>query len=1709
MKQRIICLIAILLLGSSLFAFGKRETKETPATTLDSWLETVDVSQNKAGKYNILITAEDLAGNQALAGPYNIYLDPESDLPVTRITNPLNDMRVPGNLNIVGTAIDDDAIDYVEIILDGEAAVRASGKEFWSYYLDTTTLSEGSHIISVYAVDVFGVQGRPYTVVWNLDRNRPETLVDNRAMGSLVSGRFSLTGAVTDGNGIERLSYSLDNGQIWQAITLKHDKKQGIWTFQVSIDSTKIEDGPSVCWFKAEDLQGSEGIYTFLYFVDNTKPSVDFISPAPLVGVNGVFSVSGFARDINGIASLSWKAGKETGTFELVRGNPYWIKEFDITGYKDKTFEVEITATDTAGNKTSVTRKIPVDLKADIPVLALDPLEKNAAGLVEVDSSLYISGFAADDDGIASVVYSLDKAAPVTVETTGGFGFDLLNLTPGKHSLELWPVDTYGTRGPSTVIQALAKGQAPSISVLRPVSPSAPLDSEGGLSLSVKIASEAGLQAVQTQVGGLSEKAEKIKTGATSAEFAIPVSPDFPYGIVALTITATDLFGRQTIYNDAFQVINLSIPHGPAPESVPETLSGNVTVTIPASGKIPASTGTATAAIERLLPKDEAFTQGITVVLDGPGYPKEGRTDSAVLVGMDSPIPVVSVTWTLNGTAGAKITPKKTGETRYEALIPLSALLKAGWATLDVKVALRDGTEIPLSGLMSIVRREPAAGINDSEQLVWINPVRSEAGAMLLPDGSNVRAVYNAKVDRRAASVAFSPAVSGLEASLEGNEVVVRAVKDGEYQGVKLAVTDTEGAVFTSAPFTVIADTALPELSVEVPGNPAWLANAMPVKISASDSFGLKKVEYSFTNGASWTALQNFKGSFEGKLDISAIPDGKLDLLVQVTDLSGRLTQKRAILNKDTVSPKATVVFPVSGDVVNGETLIGFSVEDAGVLASAEYLAKSVPVPLALSSLVNTFVGTADKPLEDDMRFRFTDAAGNSSVVDMYQFFIDANADLPVVEIHVPAENEVIIKNFVVSGVVYDDDKPAKVHYRVDSLPWKTIDVESSFSIPFALADFTDNEHTITVYAEDIHGVRGNDSVRKIRVSLEEPKASVDSPSFDTTNSKLIDILGKASDKNGIERVEISLDNGNTFNLAEGTTNWKYRFDSRVIQDGTHVVFVRVYDSYGITGLYSSLINIDNTAPSIRLELPLDGSRTASTLFISGQTLDNIYLERVSAKISNIEAKQPAIPASLSEIPFENSLIISAGVDISALPEGFYNIEVRGFDRAGNVTRISRNFEVYRGIDRNRIEFLYPMNGEKVHGLFNIYGRVLSEDPVSNLLLYVNNADVAFTEMTPSGYFMFSVTPDMISEGLQSVRVRALVEGDKIIESEERVIRYQADGPWITVDNFVMGDFAIERPWLEGKTGYSFTEEEVLALKDKETSKEQLRVLQEKSLDRVDISFDNGKTFLPTESGRKWRYRLETGELAEGYHFMIVRATMKNGEVAVSRSIIQVDKTAPSVRLISPGEGGMYNNELVFSGLSSDDVQLDSITLALRSGDKSAYAVPSFIQGLYFDWHFWGATLYDIGVGFTFFDDNVKLQGQFGQFTAEQRALFTDGMMRYGGNVFGLKLLANLAFVPMDFFLGPDFSWLSASGAVGANFSVFTDTQSGVPQILSALLLQGEFPRITLAKRKTFRTFSLYAEAQFWFIPTDVDSSEVKIQSILPHLTGGARLNLF
>ena len=2013
-KRTFSVLLLFALLVPASFAHGKKDVEEKDVDNLNSWQETFSLEGKKKGKYNIMITAKDLGGNTYIEGPHNIFVDPDSDLCIPGITNPVENMRVVGNLNIVGTCKDDDGVQRVELILDGEKTVVAEGGEFWSYYLDTTELEEGAHTIEVMGYDINGLEGKHTKLTWQLDRRQPVTsvkekdMITDRAMGQLVSGNVKFFGLVEDGNGIKSLAYSLDNGEHFRDIKIKKNDKLKNAEFDISVNTKEFKDGPAVIWFKAVDNSGSTGIYSFLYYIDNTKPDVKIISPAKDQQVNGKFSVAGFAKDAIGITSLSWVYGKDSGEIELIPGNPYWSLDFDATETKDKSVKFSITAVDAAENVVEVSQNILLNPESDKPVVTIASPEAGAQ--YSAGEELFVRGICLDDDAVAGVNISLDGGEPVYHETKGVYFLSLGDsgeYGTSKHKVTVTGVDTNGVAGNPVTVEFFTLGlvpqySEPAISTGKETIPfvnGIEVHPESDSAFTVDIASTAGIKNVRTEysIGNNEPVAVEVPLkNVASYKASIPVTNEMPFGIVKVKVTATDIYDRSSDYTGLIYVTNtttvkkdtpvvvfddsrISVEDGknlivnnsefPASgyllgdiatyvEIVPETpfatavLNGNQIQLIPGNaigtseevvvrvttakgdkfdsiplvfsndtalpqlsidgysdsnaininnsnisikGKATCETGMnkvkyrlmsatvlmAKGVISKVNPvvipadfndasfdsdgnfsidiptgnlEDGLYLVEVTAVsaagntsvkavcfnkipeieedekgklpvpkapaivwFDGSdvfaaavyqgtlsetfkAFPRsemiEGNNpltwsttdenekvvsgkytaakdptlsanfalvneetymsgmpvtlaygnDKTVVPGtviayIDTGAVVSSATYEIYGegisggdvqqTGSAKLTKPLPGETRWTAEIPLKNLpARVTKIKLNIKAGSLTKT---IEGSVKIVRPTEEKAIDDKENIYSMASVDMHYDSVsdLYFMGPDSKFYFYANFPAPI-SVDLNGAKDGLKIDVEGNLITVTPAKDGRYDGVSIKVKDILGDEHTSDNLNFVVDYAAPELKIETPALHEWVGNEIKISGTAADVLGVRTIEYSLDNGATWESFTLNSGDPDNKgvtysqvVTISHMADGLIPIDVRATDITGNVSTARIAVFKDVTPPEVNVVLPLGEDIVNGETLIVFDIKDNGLYNRTEYVLPPAAsaegngrIEIPFRPLVATMIGTREMPIDDAMSFEFFDDAGNKTVIEKWAFLIDNESDLPVSEIHVPEENQVITRDFTISGIVTDDDGKSSIFYKIDDGEFiQYPEMGTSFSIDVPISSMKDNEHTVTVYAVDVNGIKGPETVRKYRVSLAEPKGVLVSPDMDTSVRGVITLSGWANDKNGIADVKVSLDNGNSYNDAILTkvdgadADWTYTVDSRAIPGGSQVVFLKITDNYRIQGLYSSLINIDNQAPTLSLELPIDESTTTGQLFFSGYSFDNVEITDMHVTIRNLEKLTDPYVES-----FPIDRVIGKVLDITSLADGFYNIELTAIDAAGNSSNVSRNVHLDKKRPQAVVDILYPLNGEHKTGEFNIYGQAESEGKIALLNLYVDDKFIAETELTDSGFYKFGITQDLLANGEHFYYVEVVLENGAKISSPVQKITYSANGPWITIDNFVYGSFAMGRPYLRGRAGYTIDGDELLYSKTKEAPVELKEEVAAKVVEKIELSMDNGRTFIPLSKGDKWMYRIENEDWPEGYHFLLLRATMKNGETAIERTIVQIDNTNPSVHLIAPEVGGRYNQELNFSGLSGDDVELESVTVTLRKGDKSSYEVPSFIQGLYVDFHFWGATLFDVGAGLTFFDDNVKLQFQWGQFTQAQRDTVSSLLnqeqsdMRYGGNVMGIKLLANISSIPFSYFFGHDWDWLSASIAVGANFSYFTETNSGVPQVLSSGIFQIEFPKAKFNGVKMFSTVSGYTEGSLWFIPTDIQTDAANApKKIVPQISVGLRANVF
>ena len=1715
-KKFLIIFVVLAMFPFSVFSHGQGDVENLEVSNLNSWQESFDLESRKPGKYNIMVTATDLGGNQMIEGPYNLFVDPKSDLPIIGITNPYPNMRVVGNLNIVGTCVDDDAVKYVELVFDGdvEHPIRAEGAEFWSYYLDTISLKEGFHTIQATGYDVNGLAGNSTKVTWQLDRTVPVTDVQDRTMGMLVHGTINLKGTVSDGNGIKDLYYSVDNGRSFNLTKISKSKDPNFCNFSFNIDTKKFDDGPAVLWFRAHDKAGSIGYYSFLYFIDNTKPEVSIVSPAEGEVMNGQFSVAGYAKDTIGIEKLSWSFGDLVGEFELVPGNPYWCVNLDTIGTKDKSKKFSIHATDKAGNNVDVSRAILLNQENDRPLVTISEPEE---GLVlNGDEKLFVRGIASDDDAVQSVKVQLDNGEPIICSTSGVFFTDICKaseLSAGNHKISVTGIDVNGIEGVPVVRTVTSKGIAPTYTDARitkgkdfsDFKDGMEIHPESGSAFALNVSSSVGIKSVSSKIicgnGAPIEKEELLKNPMSYA-LSVPITPDFPKGLVTIKVTATDTIDRTSEYQAFVYVTNTSVVKNDEPlvvfsdstvaedgsiisnpsfpvsgyliggnavsvELVPETpfatasLKGNQIILTPArdaigssepvvvrvttdkdmtidsrelifksdtavpkitlnsysttkaadgkngslvfEGNITCATGvgnvkyrilsakaeikngviassvndpipdlsrsvtldeegnynftvstgslepgmyvveivaesaggnkTAKAAAFKIIPEVEEVNGKLPAVkapminwLDGfdvyavATYQGELDTDFAIFTReqmvegsnaltwevtpaesgkvvaskynaskdptlsanfvfvngetyysgkpvfishgskegvkltmyIDTGAVVSSVNYEITGdevvggdvtqTGSVKLTKPAPGETRWIVDIPLANLPSR---LTNIKAVVKAGSlEQVVTASVMVVRENLT--VDDEEKLYTFagtgTVYDSNNSNWILQDGSEFLyyANYTGPIEAY-----FEPEIDGLELKTEGKFIRLKAVRDGDYRDVVVNIKDRFETIHTSEPMNFLADTTGPELNLLTPSQYEWVNNFVNISGTAVDELGIRSVEYSLDNGQTWDYLDtnenaNASGvTFSRDIDVTDLEDGLLRIDIRATDNGGHTAQIRTACHKDVTPPEVSVVVPLPEDVVNGQNLIVFKVADKGLFSKAEYVTPpeeegldGIRSEFERNPLVNTFVGTTDKPIDSNMSFIFTDEAGNSAYVNAWDFSIDNEIDLPRAEIHVPAELEVITRDFTISGVVYDDDGDADIFYKIDDGSYIQLESGTSFEIKVPLATMTDNEHSVSVYAVDVNGVKGEEVTRIFRVSLEEPQGQIVSPTIDTSVRGLVDILGVASDKNGIAHVEVSLDNGNSYNETEGTEEWKYTVDTRVIPGGTQVVFLRITDNYGITGLYSSLINIDNEAPYISLDFPLDDSSTDGELVFSGYAYDSVGVTKLYATIRNMENTSDAIYRDLKV-----DRVLSEIINLRDLPDGLYNIELTGEDNAGNKTNVSRNIHLEKERPSATVDILYPLNGEHKNGVFNIYGQAESESTqkITGLRLYIDDKFIKEEKLSDSGFFKFTMEPPElvntgtvdedgnpvykadgeILDGVHTYRVDAVLANGHQVPSNVQTITYKSTGPWITMDNFVYGDFAVKRPWMKGRAGYSLDPAEVEFCKTK------------------------------------------------------------------------------------------------------------------------------------------------------------------------------------------------------------------------------------------------------------------------------------------------------
>ncbi|MCG2784477.1 MAG: Ig-like domain-containing protein [Anaerolineae bacterium] len=135
------------------------------------------------------------------------------------------------------------------------------------------------------------------------------------------------------------------------------------------------------------------------------------------------------------------------------------------------------------------------------------------------------------------------------------------------------------------------------------------------------------------------------------------------------------------------------------------------------------------------------------------------------------------------------------------------------------------------------------------------------------------------------------------------------------------------------------------------------------------------------------------------------------------------------------------------------------------------------------------------------------------------------------------------------------------------------------YTAPLTLSD---GQHSLTLNARDLAGLEST-SNQTVWVDTLPPGLQIQT-TLPVWVQDTLTLQGAASDGgSGLQRVEISFDNGQTWLVANGTTDWSLDWDTRKFPSSGRTLYVRSVDKAGLSTILPLSAQVDNTPPQIQL----------------------------------------------------------------------------------------------------------------------------------------------------------------------------------------------------------------------------------------------------------------------------------------------------------------------------------------------------------------------------------------------------------------------------------------------------------------------------------------------------------------------------------------------
>ncbi|HCJ5442893.1 Ig-like domain-containing protein [Enterobacter hormaechei] len=1181
---------------------GKSYTAKVDAD--GNWTATVpssDLAGLKDGDASVQVSVTNVNGNSASAGrEYSV----DATAPTVTIDTVAGDNVINGSEAAAGVAISGTTTaevgQTVTVNLGGNsytAQVQQGG--VWSINVpaaDLSTLADNGYTVQVSVSDAAGNSGSAGKAI-TLDTTPPtvsfNVVAGDDVINSVEHGQAQVVSGTATGASVgDKLVITIGSNQYTTTVDAS-----GKWSVGVpASDISALTDGTVTLSATITDSAGNSSTQTHDVVVNtasvaltvNTLSGDDVINAAEAgasLVING--SSAQFASGTQVTITLNGKSYTAT-----IQSDGSWattVPAADVGTLADgASYQVSVSAQDSAGNSASATHTISVDTTA--PVISVNTLSgDDVLNAAEAQQPLTVHGSSSAEAGQTVTVTLGGKTYTALVANDGTWTLDvpaadLANLSEGALTVTASVNDKAGNNGQTTHTLTVDT-VAPAVTISTVADDDIVNDAEqlAGQTISGTTTAEQG-QTVTVSFNGHSYQATVAANGSWSVFVPGRDFLGLSDGDYTITATVSDKAGNP----------------------------GSATHDVTLNGDVP------TIAINTFAQDDivNAAEHGTPLVISGTTDAPTGQT----------------VTITLNGKTYTA-TVQNDGTWSYTVgSADVTALADGGSYVINAQVSNAIGNSASDNHTVTVDLTAPSMGISiDSLQ----NDTGLSANDFITNDS---QVVVNGSLtaqlgNNEKAQISLDGGTTWIDLTVTGTTwryTDGRTLTDGTYQ-YQVRVIDNAGNVGATDSQDVVIDLTKPAaatITVDSVSQDTGLSDSDFItsdnQISLKGTLGAAlgsgdHAQISLDGGATWTDV-SVSGLSWTYVDGRTLADGDYNYQLRVIDDAGNISATTSqVVTIDTVAPDASKTIAIdsisddtglsSSDFITNDTSLTLHGSLGATLADGEYAQISIDGGVTWQNVIvtgNSWYYVDGRTLGNqtyDYYVRVVDAAGNVGASAHQQVTVDTVA--PDAAITVTVDNITVDtgfdnNDFLTSSTSYTlngtlgaelgageyvqvsmDGGTTWVYATVSGTRWSYNDTRT----------LADGDYRYQVRVVDQAGNVGATTTQDVTVDTQAPQygITIDSISEDTgqsgsdfitmdTSLTINGSLGSALASD--ERVQISLDGGNTW-IDTTVTNqrWSYT-DTRDLADGDYTYQVRIIDQAGNVGSTSSqVVTVDTTPP--------------------------------------------------------------------------------------------------------------------------------------------------------------------------------------------------------------------------------------------------------------------------------------------------------------------------------------------------------------------------------------------------------------------------------------------------------------------------------------------------------------------------------------------------